>query len=664
MAEHEGLQAFAAKFNPAAGRVIAERALAARFAVAVALPARTIGRTSWLRPQEERRDAARRRADDHAADRDAQGPVDAAGDAARRTWKLAGPHFLGHIVHHAVLDPRDGKTLLAAARTGHLGPTIFRSTDRGRTWKEAATPPAFERGQRPHRRPHVLADAGPPDASPASGTPARRRRDCSAPTTAASTWSGVAGFNAHPQRKAWCGGDQDGTPDGPKLHSILIDPRDPKHMYIGMSSGGVFESTDGGARLAAAQPGRARRFPARPERRVRPRSALRAPASAAIPIGSISRTTAASTGSIGPPSAGPTSARRCRSPSARSASRWCCIRAIPTRSGCSRWTAPTSGRASRPAASRRPTARSTAARPGSGRRPACPKAQAWWTVKRQAMTADAGADSGRLLRHDERRSLGQPRRGPELEMPRAAPAAHLRGRGRLSRAAAKTGCMRPHPHAAALVHARRGDGRRRAAQRGGDAGRRARRSRRPLSRASAFASSTSRTRSGRTSRSSSTASSRAISRRRSLGPRRAHDRRRALRRLIGAAVAAARRCAAAFHCGAVRQNRYNRTVCFARTRPQPALSRARVTPPLHDPADPHRPQVAGRSPRRRSRSSPASWAGWARRRCRRCWAVLVNLVAGVAFAVMLGLVARVTAGPPEPRGRSSRCSGPRPARSS
>src|SRR5215471_15358764 len=68
------------------------------------------------------------------------------GDAARRKWKLSGPDFLGHIVHHAIRDPRDGKTLLAAARTGHLGPTVFRSTDRGRTWKEAAKPPAFESG--------------------------------------------------------------------------------------------------------------------------------------------------------------------------------------------------------------------------------------------------------------------------------------------------------------------------------------------------------------------------------------------------------------------------------------------------------------------------------------------------------------------------------------
>ena len=39
------------------------------------------------------------------------------GDRSRRTWKLSEPMFLGHIVHHLVLDPRDGRTLLAAART-------------------------------------------------------------------------------------------------------------------------------------------------------------------------------------------------------------------------------------------------------------------------------------------------------------------------------------------------------------------------------------------------------------------------------------------------------------------------------------------------------------------------------------------------------------------
>lgn len=54
------------------------------------------------------------------------------GDAPRRQWRLHGPHLLGCVVNHVVLDPRDGRTVLMAARTGHLGPTVYRSTDRGR----------------------------------------------------------------------------------------------------------------------------------------------------------------------------------------------------------------------------------------------------------------------------------------------------------------------------------------------------------------------------------------------------------------------------------------------------------------------------------------------------------------------------------------------------
>ena len=46
--------------------------------------------------------------------------------------------------------------------------------------------------------------------------------------------------------REWMGSVQDGTPDGPKLHSIIIDPRDPNHLYFGMSGGGVHESLDQG----------------------------------------------------------------------------------------------------------------------------------------------------------------------------------------------------------------------------------------------------------------------------------------------------------------------------------------------------------------------------------------------------------------------------------
>ena len=58
------------------------------------------------------------------------------GDASRQQWRADGPHFLGHIIQHLVLDPRDRRTLLAAASTGHLGPTIFRSTDFGRSLRQ------------------------------------------------------------------------------------------------------------------------------------------------------------------------------------------------------------------------------------------------------------------------------------------------------------------------------------------------------------------------------------------------------------------------------------------------------------------------------------------------------------------------------------------------
>jgi photosystem II stability/assembly factor-like uncharacterized protein len=169
-----------------------------------------------------------------------------ASDPARNAWKVAGPQFLGHIVHHAVLDPRDGRTLLAAARTGHLGPTVFRSTDNGRTWKEASRPPAFAQGSGrvvDHTFWLAPGHASEPGVWYAGTSPQGLFRSADN----GATWDGVNGFNEHPQRKAWCGGDQDGTPDGPKLHSVLIDPRDPRHMYIAMSSGGVFESNDGGA---------------------------------------------------------------------------------------------------------------------------------------------------------------------------------------------------------------------------------------------------------------------------------------------------------------------------------------------------------------------------------------------------------------------------------
>ncbi len=171
------------------------------------------------------------------------------GDASRRRWRLDGPHFLGHVINHLVLDPRDGRTLLAAAKTGHLGPTVFRSTDRGRTWKEAARPPAFDKRDDGSGRSvdHTFwltpAHQNEPGIWYAGTSPQGLFRSADSGLT----WAPFSHVNDDPRYLKWFGTVQDGTPDGPKLHSIIVDPRDPKHLYFGMSGGGVHESTDGGA---------------------------------------------------------------------------------------------------------------------------------------------------------------------------------------------------------------------------------------------------------------------------------------------------------------------------------------------------------------------------------------------------------------------------------
>lgn len=174
------------------------------------------------------------------------------GDAERERWRVDGPHFLGHIINHVVLDPRDGRTLLAAATTGHLGPTIFRSTDLGRSWKEADRPPAFAKapdgGGRAVEQTFWLTacHANEPDAWYAGTSPQGLFRS----EDGGMTWAPFSCINDDPQYRSWMGTAQDGTPDGPKLHSIIIDPRDPAHLYFAMSGGGVHESVDGGRTFA------------------------------------------------------------------------------------------------------------------------------------------------------------------------------------------------------------------------------------------------------------------------------------------------------------------------------------------------------------------------------------------------------------------------------
>lgn len=170
------------------------------------------------------------------------------GDAARRSWRLDGPHFLGHTIAHLQLDPRDGRTLLAAARTGHLGPTVFRSTDGGRRWKEARQPPAFTKAADGSGRVVNHTFWLTPGHASETGTwyAGTSPQGLFRSEDGGDTWTPLPSINDDPQYREWMGAEQDGTPDGPKLHSIQVDPRDAKHLYFAMSSGGVHESHDAG----------------------------------------------------------------------------------------------------------------------------------------------------------------------------------------------------------------------------------------------------------------------------------------------------------------------------------------------------------------------------------------------------------------------------------
>ena len=163
---------------------------------------------------------------------------------------MLGPHFLGQVVQHAVVDPRDRRTLLAAVKAGHLGHTVYRSEDHGATWEESARPPAFPKaaeGEEGESVSHVFWLAPAHASEPGRWYAGTSPQALFASDDAGRTWSGIEGFNAHPDRRKWIGSPQDAPPDGGTLHSINVDPNNPQHLYVGCSTGGVFESRDRGA---------------------------------------------------------------------------------------------------------------------------------------------------------------------------------------------------------------------------------------------------------------------------------------------------------------------------------------------------------------------------------------------------------------------------------
>jgi photosystem II stability/assembly factor-like uncharacterized protein len=177
-------------------------------------------------------------------------------------WRVGKHLFGGEPVTMVLRDPRDG-TLWAALRLGHFGCKMHRSTDGGATWEERPapaypTPPAGEEVQRDQfgrswtwkldmvwaleaghaSQPGVLWCGTIPGGLFRSGDNG-------------DSWEMVRSLWDHPLRKAWLGGGY----DAPGIHSVCVHPSDPKRLAVGVSTGGVWFTYDGGASWEARTEG-------------------------------------------------------------------------------------------------------------------------------------------------------------------------------------------------------------------------------------------------------------------------------------------------------------------------------------------------------------------------------------------------------------------------
>ncbi len=173
-------------------------------------------------------------------------------------WAIASHHFAGEPVTQVLADQRDG-SWYAALRLGHFGIKLHKSDDQGLSWKEIAAP-AFP--TKPTEGP--WADDPTPWSvdliwSLAAGAvrePGTLWAGC-LPAGLFKSEDGGASWALNqplweePRRKAWFGGGYDHA----GIHSIVVDPRDPRHVTLAVSCGGVWQTRDGGESWALTASG-------------------------------------------------------------------------------------------------------------------------------------------------------------------------------------------------------------------------------------------------------------------------------------------------------------------------------------------------------------------------------------------------------------------------
>ncbi|TDO52648.1 hypothetical protein EV643_102487 [Kribbella sp. VKM Ac-2527] len=172
-------------------------------------------------------------------------------DGERRNWKLDGPQFEMQGIYSVGVDTRDDRPRLFVGGTSeHWGPAVFHSDDLGRTWDE---PPKGSIGFPEDADASVervwqiqAASADQPGVVYAGTEPSALWKS----TDGGVTFELVRGLWDHPHRKEWGAGF-----GGQAIHTVLPHSTDPDRVSVAMSTGGVYQTRDGGATWEPANHG-------------------------------------------------------------------------------------------------------------------------------------------------------------------------------------------------------------------------------------------------------------------------------------------------------------------------------------------------------------------------------------------------------------------------
>jgi len=192
-------------------------------------------------------------------------------DAKRANWTVDGPFFGGWEIYHLKGSPVDPDRLYASQSSGWFGQIIQRSDDGGKTWfqpgfnnNEPTTTPdgmpltesnkfAYDTSAKPltthqwydgsqhpwefKRVWHLEPSLTDPDTVFAGVEDAAIFKT----TDGGKSWQELSGLRGHPTGNKWAPGA-----GGMAVHTILLDQKNPKRMYIAISSAGAFKTEDAG----------------------------------------------------------------------------------------------------------------------------------------------------------------------------------------------------------------------------------------------------------------------------------------------------------------------------------------------------------------------------------------------------------------------------------